>query len=96
MNKRALLVVLVLAFAVGLAISVGTGTSTADAPGVTANNWTFQGCWAYSGGGQCYDVYTDASGGHYICKACGTTGNPSKGKCNPISQATLDSGRWCS
>src|SRR5215204_1608008 len=31
-----------------------------------------------------------------VCKDCGTTGNPGPGKCSPISQATLNSGLWCS
>lgn len=59
-------------------------------------NWTFSGCWSPGLGRPCVDVYRDANGDPWICKACGTTGNPSPGKCRRTSQAELDAGRWCS
>lgn len=61
-----------------------------------AANWTFEGCWTQFSAGPCRDVYRDRQGNHHICLACGTTGSPGPGKCNPISQATLNSGLWCS
>ena len=65
-----------------------TNSSTAD--------WTFEGCWTQFSAGQCRDVFRDQQGNYWICRACGTTGNPSPGKCSPISAATLASGFWCS
>ncbi len=61
-----------------------------------AANWTFSGCWTQFSGRPCRDIYRDQEGNAWICKDCGTTGNPGPGKCNPISQATLNSGLWCS
>ena len=61
-----------------------------------AANWTFEGCWAQFPAGSCRDVFRDQQGNFWICRECGSTGNPSPGKCNPISQATLASGFWCS
>jgi len=63
---------------------------------VTPANWTFEGCWTQFSSGPCRDVYRDQQGNYWICRACGTTGNPGPGKCNPISSATLASGFWCS
>jgi hypothetical protein len=62
----------------------------------SAANWTFEGCWTQFSAGPCRDVFVDQQGQHWICKLCGTTGNPGPGKCNPISSATLASGFWCS
>lgn len=67
-------------------------TTTSAAPA----SWTFQGCWTQFSAGTCRDVFTDQQGQHWICRECGTTGNPSPGKCNQISSATLASGFWCS
>jgi hypothetical protein len=61
-----------------------------------AANWTFSGCWTQFSSRPCRDIYRDQEGNAWICKDCGTTGNPGPGKCNPISQATLNSGFWCS
>ena len=61
-----------------------------------AAGWTHAGCWARSAGGTCYDIYIDAAGDRWICKACGTTRSPGPGKCSRISQRELDSGLWCS
>lgn len=61
-----------------------------------AASWTFEGCWTQFSTGTCRDVFRDQQGSYWICRECGTTGNPSPGKCNPISQATLASGFWCS
>jgi len=70
------------------------------APGVARPtppaNWTFEGCWTQFSAGTCRDIYRDQQGNAWICRDCGTTGNPGPGKCNPISQATLNSGFWCS
>ena len=59
-------------------------------------NWTFEGCWTQFPAGTCRDVFRDQQGNYWICRECGTTGNPGPGKCSPISQATLASGFWCS
>lgn len=61
-----------------------------------ASNWVFEGCWTQFSAGPCRDVYRDQQGNYWICRGCGTTGNPGPGKCNPISAATLASGFWCS
>lgn len=61
-----------------------------------AANWTFSGCWTQFSSQPCRDIFVDEQGQHWICKACGTTGKPGPGKCNPISTATLASGLWCS
>ena len=58
--------------------------------------WTFEGCWTQFASGPCRDVFRDDQGNYWICKACGTTGNPTPGKCSPISSATLARGFWCS
>jgi hypothetical protein len=58
--------------------------------------WTFEGCWTQFAAGPCRDVYRDEQGDFWICKACGTTGNPGPGKCSPISAGTLSTGFWCS
>ena len=61
-----------------------------------AANWTFQGCWTQFSAGTCRDVFRDQQGNSWICRECGSTGNPGPGKCNQISSATLASGFWCS
>ena len=61
-----------------------------------AANWTFSGCWTQFSSQPCRDIFVDQQGQHYICRECGTTGKPGPGKCNPISNATLASGLWCS
>ena len=76
-----------------LASGVG-GNSTARS--AAAAKWTFEGCWTQFSAGPCRDIFRDAQGDFWICRDCGTTGNPGPGKCNPISQATLASGFWCS
>ena len=71
--------------------------ATAAKPSSSAPaNWTFEGCWTQSISGPCRDIFRDQEGRDWICRDCGTTGNPTPGKCNPISQATLASGFWCS
>ena len=59
-------------------------------------NWTFEGCWTRFSAGPCRDIFRDQEGNAWICRDCGTTGKPGPGKCSPISQATLNSGFWCS
>jgi len=73
--------------------SAGTTKASFARP---AANWTFEGCWTQFSAGPCRDVFRDQKGDAWICRLCGTTGNPGPGKCNPISQATLNSGLWCS
>jgi hypothetical protein len=73
-----------------------TGHNSAARNTAPAAKWTFEGCWTQFAAGTCRDVFRDDQGNHWICKECGTTGNPGPGKCNPISQATLASGFWCS
>jgi hypothetical protein len=69
---------------------------TIEASSAPAANWTFEGCWTQFSAGPCRDVYRDQQGNFWICRACGTTGNPGPGKCNPISSGTLATGFWCS
>lgn len=58
--------------------------------------WTFLGCWkSRPWVTTCNDVFRDGDGVLYVCRACGTTGTPSKGKCRETTQAELDSGTWC-
>ena len=59
-------------------------------------NWTHSGCWTPRSGTPCVDVYRDGSGQLWLCKACGTTGNPSPGKCTKTTPAQLQNGLWCS
>jgi hypothetical protein len=86
----------------GIAQPTGRGTSipnvaTTKCYSVTRTaNWTFEGCWTQFPAGPCRDIFRDDQGNYWICRACGTTGNPSPGKCNQISPATLASGFWCS
>lgn len=59
--------------------------------------WTFLGCWkSRPWVTTCLDVFRDDTGALYICKACGTTGNPNKGKCRQTTQEELNGGTWCS
>ena len=61
-----------------------------------ASNWTFMGCWQPNTSTRCADVFRDPQGQLWVCKACGSTGNPTPGKCRRTSQAELDRGLWCS
>lgn len=70
--------------------------ATNVAPVVPAANWTFEGCWTQFAAGPCRDVFRDEQGNYWICKLCGTTGNPGPGKCSPIGASTLATGFWCS
>ena len=72
-----------------------TGTAASMTNSSTAD-WIFEGCWTQFPAGPCRDVFRDQQGNYYICRACGTTGNPTPGKCSPISATTLASGFWCS
>jgi hypothetical protein len=58
------------------------------------SGWVFQGCWNPFPSGTCYDVYRDASGNYWRCKACGTTTNPSSKTCFRVSPNST--GYWCS
>ena len=69
---------------------------TINAAFAPAANWVFEGCWTQFSAGPCRAVFRDQQGNYWICRGCGTTGNPGPGKCNPISAATLASGFWCS
>jgi hypothetical protein len=98
----ALAAVFALALTVGFTTAGGSSAATplaSGAPGsavAQAGGWVFEGCWTYWPAGPCRDVYRDAAGQYWICKACGTTGNPSPGKCSRISIQTLNIGYWCS
>jgi len=72
-----------------------TGTAKAS-PVQPAANWAFEGCWTQFSAGPCRDVFRDQQGNYWICRDCGSTGNPGPGKCNQISEATLARGFWCS
>lgn len=77
----------------------GAAVSAANAkasPAARATNWTFWGCWTQFSAGTCRDIFRDQQGNYWICRACGTTGNPGPGKCSQISQQTLATGFWCS
>ena len=93
LRKIQVLMVAVVLSTLLLASDVARPTSRNAASGA---KWTFEGCWTQFASGPCRDVFRDDQGNYYICKDCGTTGNPGPGKCNPISQATLASGFWCS
>ena len=77
-------------------VAVTQAASVKTSSAGTPANWTFEGCWTQFSAGPCRDVFRDQEGNYWICRACGTTGNPSPGKCSPISAATLASGFWCS
>ena len=80
----------------GVAQPTGRGADVRNATTMRVANWTFEGCWTQFSAGPCRDIFVDQQGNHFICRECGTTGKPGPGKCNPISQATLASGFWCS
>ena len=80
----------------GLAQPTDPRAAVPKAAAAKAANWTFLGCWTQFSAGPCRDVYRDQQGNHWVCRACGTTGNPGPGKCNPISEGTLATGLWCS
>jgi hypothetical protein len=56
--------------------------------------WVYQGCWNPRIYGTCYDIYSDASGNYWLCKACGTTTNPSPKTCGQVFPNST--GYWCS
>src|SRR5262245_10230815 len=91
---------LLAALSVGvMALDARHASRAAESAAIAATpmaQWTFEGCWTRSQGGTCFDIYHDAAGNHWICKACGTTKSPGPGKCEPISSAELGRGRWCS
>jgi len=58
--------------------------------------FTFEGCWERYQIGPCKDVFRDDQGNYWICKDCGTTGNPGPGSCSLTSLAALNRGFWCS
>lgn len=80
----------------GVVQPTGREAAMRNATTTKVANWTFEGCWTQFSAGPCRDVFRDQQGNFWICRECGTTGNPSPGKCSPISQATLASGFWCS
>ena len=73
-----------------------SAATTKHASATPAADWTFSGCWTRFSSQPCRDIFVDQQGQHWICRACGSTGKPGPGKCDPISQATLNSGLWCS
>ena len=78
------------------AATINAAVPMVNAAVTPASNWVFEGCWTQFSAGPCRDIFRDQQGQTWICRACGTTGNPGPGKCNPISSATLASGFWCS
>lgn len=56
--------------------------------------WVYQGCWTPYIVGTCYDIYQDASGAYWRCKACGTTTKPSPKACGQVFPNST--GYWCS
>lgn len=83
-------------FLLAMAQPATTKNSSAPTPPAAAANWTFEGCWTQWAAGPCRDVFRDAQGNYWICRDCGTTGNPGPGKCSQISPQTLATGFWCS
>ena len=81
---------------IGHGADVPKAASIKKASAAPAADWMFSGCWTRSSSQPCRDIFVDPQGQHWICRACGTTGKPGPGKCDPISQATLNSGLWCS
>ena len=80
----------------GRSTAVRSAATTKGSSARPAANWIFEGCWTQFPAGPCRDVFRDEQFNYIICRDCGTTGNPTPGKCSPISQATLASGFWCS
>ena len=82
----------------GTAAAPGLAAAAARKAAVSpaAASWTFWGCWTQFSSGTCRDIYRDAEGNYWICRACGTTGTPSTSKCSRISSQTLATGYWCS
>jgi hypothetical protein len=58
-------------------------------------DWAFAGCFSPTRSLPCYDVYTH-NGAYWMCKACGTTNQPSQNKCRQLSTYQLANGAWCS
>jgi len=79
-----------------LASGMAQPTSRNSATPNTATTFTFEGCWTQFQTGPCRDVFRDDQGNYWICKSCGTTGNPTPGKCSIISPTVLARGFWCS
>lgn len=87
---------LAIALVLSTLLLAGVGGNSTARSAASSAKWTFQGCWTQFSAGPCRDIFRDAQGDFWICSTCGNTGNPGPGKCNPISQATLASGFWCS
>ncbi|HEU4712484.1 MAG TPA: hypothetical protein VFS76_13010 [Pyrinomonadaceae bacterium] len=90
LRRIQLLAIVLVLFTLLLAAPPAGGGAAAPA------NWTFEGCWTRSSGQPCRDVFRDQQGNHWVCRDCGTTGNPGPGKCSQISSGTLALGLWCS
>ena len=88
--------VLAVAVVLSTLFLAGAGGNSTVRSAVPPAKRTFEGCWTQISAGPCRDIFRDAQGDFWICRDCGTTGNPGPGKCNPISPATLASGFWCS
>src|ERR1051326_2464643 len=66
----------------GVAIVLSTVLLASDVAKPTpTTTFTFEGCWTMYQTGPCKDVFRDDQGNYWICKDCGTTGNPTPGKC---------------
>ena len=87
----------VILFTLLLASGVAQPTGrSADATTSIPTTWAFEGCWEPFQFSTCRDVFRDEQGNYWICKTCGTTGNPGPSKCSQPSLAALDTGFWCS
>jgi hypothetical protein len=88
--------VVVVLFILSLASGVAQPTGRANVPTSIPTTWAFEGCWEPYQFSTCRDVFRDEQGNYWICRTCGTTGNPTPGKCSQTSLAALDRGFWCS
>lgn len=59
------------------------------------SGWVFEGCFQPPNNSKCYDVY-NRNGAYWICKECGTTGQPNETKCRPMTGYEQAFGLWCS
>ena len=90
------LFVVVVLFILSAAQLTGLSAAVPTAATSVPTTWAFEGCWEPNQFSTCRDVYRDEQGNYWICRTCGTTGNPTPGKCTQTSLAALDRGFWCS
>jgi len=88
-------VLFILSLASGMGQPIGRSAAVLTTTSIPTI-WAFEGCWEPNLFSTCRDVFRDEQGNYWICRNCGTTGNPTPGKCSPTSLAALDRGFWCS